>query len=140
MQIKDKFLVLIICFSLFSCKTYTINPENFKEQFANIEYDLSTSTSITGSIHYNGYHIKKISVTDKDGNTQLLENMPSLEMRVTLNNGNRKIVYFDSMKLENDTLTGHKSRFFPKTITKIPFYDITKIEIQEGRKKIKYKN
>lgn len=137
---KNKFFILIICFSLFSCKTYTISPKNFKEQFENIEYDLSTSTTITGSIHYNGYQIKKINVTDKDGNTQVLENAPSLEMRITLNNGNRKNFYFDSMKLENDTLIGHKSRFFSKMITKIPFYDISKIEIQESGKKIKYKN
>ncbi|KFF07483.1 hypothetical protein [Flavobacterium reichenbachii] len=136
----NKFLILLICFSLFSCKTYTISPESFKEQFGNIEYDLSTSKSIIGSIYYNGYQIKKFIVIDKNEKKEILENKPSLEMRVTLNNRNRKVFYFDSMKLQNDTLIGHKSRFFPKMITKIPFNDISKIEIQESGKKIEYKN
>ncbi|SMP07711.1 hypothetical protein SAMN06265346_10273 [Flavobacterium hercynium] len=131
--------MLTFCLSLFSCKTYTINPENFKQQFENIEYDQSTS-AITGPIHYNGFQIKTLKVKDKEGNTQILENKPSLEMRVTLNNGKRKHFYFDSIKFINDTLIGHKSRFLPKMITKIPYNEISKIEIQDGGKNFKYKN
>lgn len=125
---------------MFSCKTYTVSPQSFNEQFGNVDYDLSTSRSFSGSIYYNGYKIKKINVIDKNGKKQVLENVPSLEMRITLNNGKRKNFYFDSMKLENDTLTGHKARFFPKMITKVPFSDVVKIEIQESGKKIKYMN
>jgi hypothetical protein len=139
-KMKDKFIIIIICFTLFSCKTYTVSPESFKEQFGSVDYDLSTSISISGSIHYNGYQIKKINVIDKNGKTQILDNVPSLEMRVTLNNGKRKHFYFDSMKLQNDTLTGHKARFFPNMITKVSFSNVVKIEIQESGKKIEYKN
>lgn len=137
---KSRFVIIIICFCLFSCKTYTIDPENFKQQFGYINYDFSTSESVSGSIHYNGFQIKKINVIDKDGQAQTLENSPSLEMRITLKNGQRKIFYFDSMKFEKDTLIGHKSRFLPKLITKIPFNEVAKIEIQESGKKIKYKD
>lgn len=138
---KNKYvLILVICFTMFSCKTYTVSPQSFNEQFGNVDYDLSTSRSFSGSIYYNGYKIKKINVIDKNGKKQVLENVPSLEMRITLNNGKRKNFYFDSMKLENDTLTGHKARFFPKMITKVPFSDVVKIEIQESGKKIKYMN
>ena len=139
-KMKNKLILIIVCFTLFSCKTYTVSPESFKEQFVNINYDLSTSISISGSIHYNGYQIKKINVIDKNGKTQTLDNVPSLEMRVTLNNGERKHFYFDSVKLQNDTLTGHKSRFLPKMITKVPFSNIVKIEIQESGKNIEYRN
>jgi hypothetical protein len=132
-------LILIVCFAMFSCKTYTVTLQSFKEQFGNIEYDLSTSRSISGSIYYNGFQIKKINAIDKNGKTQILDNVPSLEMRITMNNGERKHFYFDSMKLQNDTLTGHKARFFPKMITKVPFSNVVKIEIQESGKKIEYK-
>ncbi len=133
-------LILILCFTIFSCKTYTISPQSFKEQFSKVDYDLSTSRSIVGSIYYNGYQIKKVNVVSKDGKPKILDNAPSLEMRITLNNGKRKHFYFDSMKLENDTLTGYKARFFPKAIVKVLFSDIVKIEIQESGKKIKYIN
>ena len=133
-------LILILCFAMFSCKTYTVSPQSFNEQFGNIDYDLSTSRSISGSIYYNGFQIKKINVIDKNGKTQILDNVPSLEMRITMNSGERKHFYFDSMKLQNDTLSGHKARFFPKMITKVPFSNVVKIEIQESGKKIEYSN
>lgn len=129
-----------MCIILFSCKTYTVTPESYKNQFSNIDYDLSTSRSISGSIYYNGYQIKKINVIDKNGNQKTLENAPSLEMRVTMNNGKSRHFYFDSMKLKHDTLTGYKSRLLPWMIVKIPFSEIVKIEIQESGKKIKYIN
>ncbi len=137
-----KTLTLIsVSILLFSCKTYTITPESFKEQFATIEYDESYSKSVlSGPIYYNGYVIKNIKVITKEGNLKVLDNDPALEMRVTLKNGKRKIIYFDSMKLEHDTLKGSKARFFSKLITKVPFSEVTKIEIQESGKKIKYVN
>lgn len=125
---------------MFSCKTYTVSPQSFNEQFGNVDYDLSTSRSVSGSIYYNGYQIKKINVIDKNGKTKILDNVPSLEMRVTLNNGKRSHFYFDSMKLKSDTLTGHKARFLPWMIVKVPFSDVVKIEIQESGKKIEYMN
>ena len=68
---KNKYvLILIVCFAMFSCKTYTISPESFTEQFGNVDYDLSTSSSISGSIYYNGYQIRKIRVIDKYGKTK----------------------------------------------------------------------
>lgn len=133
-------LMLMVCFAMVSCKSYTISTENFKEQFENVDYDLSTSISISGSIYYNGFQIKKINVIDKNGKAQILDNVPSLEMRITLNNGKRSHFYFDSMKLKSDTLTGHKARFFPWMIVKVPFSDVVKIEIQESGKKIEYMN
>ena len=125
---------------LSSCKTYTVTSESFKEQFGYIDYGTSTSTSISGSIHYNGSQIKKINVIDKNGEMQILDNSPALEMRITLINGKRSHFYFDSMQLKNDTLTGHKARFFPKAVVKVPFMNVVKIEIQESGKKIKYIN
>jgi hypothetical protein len=137
---KNKLLLLFISILLFSCKTYTVTPESFKDQFSHVDYDLSTSRSISGSIYYNGFQIKKINVIDKSGKTQTIDNVPSLEMRVTLNNGKRSHFYFDSMKLKNDTLTGNKARFLPWMTVKVPFSDVVKIEIQESGKKIEYMN
>ncbi|MEL1239901.1 hypothetical protein [Flavobacterium flavipallidum] len=133
-------LLFVSCLLFLSCKTYTVTPESFKSQFGNIDYDLSTSKSISGSIYYNGFQIKKINVIDKNGETQILHNGPSLEMRVTLNNGKRSHFYFDSMRLKNDTITGYKARLLPWMTVKIPFSEVVKIEIQESGKRIKYMN
>lgn len=137
---KKYFLSFFISVFFISCNTYIIPVYSFKDQFGHINYDLSYSKSISGSIHYNGYQIKKINVIDKNGNLKGLDNSPDLEMRITLKNGKRKHFYFDSMKLENDTLTGHKARFLPNAIVKVAFVDIVKIEIQESGKRIKYMN
>jgi hypothetical protein len=55
-------------------------------------------------------------------------------MRVTLKNGKRKIFYFDTVILENDTLKGCKSRILG-LFDQVPFDQITKIEVQDGGKK-----
>ena len=44
------------------------------------------------------------------------------------------------MKVVNDTIIAHKSRFFSKMIIKVPLEKIYKIEVQDGGKNIKYVN
>lgn len=137
MKIFSFFLVLI----LFSCKTYTIPHDSFIDQFSDLEYDESTSkTLFSNPIYYNGFVIKKIQVLDKDGKKKVLNNTPSLETRVTLINRKRKKFYFDTMKVINDTIIAHKSRFFSRMIVKIPLEKVYKIEVQEGGKNIEYVN
>jgi hypothetical protein len=140
-------LTIIICFALFSCKTYTIPLNSFKEQFIGIDSTSLKSSQINSAfpyvynginMSYNSNHIKNIIVVDKKGNKEIISNSPAIEMRVTLKNKKKYHFYFDTVILQNDILTGGRSRFMPKLVRKIPFDSIIKIEVQDGGKNMKY--
>jgi len=136
MKLKLAFFPLLIL--VISCKTYTITPENFHEQIiiANnfnlerAEINDSLSSNITS---YNAINLDYLTVNDKNGKNFQLPNSPSVEIRITLNNGKRKIFYLDTVTLENDTLKGLKSKILGLK-NKVPFNNIVKIEVQDGHK------
>jgi hypothetical protein len=113
---KLKFALFGIISLLFSCKTYTITPESFKSQFTKIDNNEMKEVKTNNPLYFKNFkylsnNIMYLNVIDKKGNLVLIENSPSLEMRVTLVNGKRKYFYFDTIILENDILKGGKSRF-----------------------------
>lgn len=124
---------------LFSCKTYTVSPEDFKKQLTtNAAGTLKTNTinnplQPNGVIQYQANNLQKIAVVDKAGAPFSLENSPSIEMRTTLKNGKKNIFYLDTVILENDTLKGEKSRLLGLR-NAVPFDQIVKIEVQDGGK------
>lgn len=128
---------------MISCKTYTVTPENFKKQIvdnnANNLKDVKVNNPLTpfSNIEYKANSLKYLNVFDKNDSLSFLQNSPSVEMRVTLKNGKRKIFYLDTVTLENDTLKGEKSRILGLK-DKVPFNDIVKIEVQDGGKKYQY--
>jgi hypothetical protein len=138
MKIKLSLLVLLVL--TFSCKTYTISPENFKKQLIEGNLDDLKNINVDNPIsqfEYKAFNLKYLNVTAKNGSTSLIKNSPSIEMRVTLKNGKRKIFYLDTVTLENDTMFGEKSRILGLT-NKIPFNEIVKIEVQDGGKNYQY--
>jgi hypothetical protein len=133
-------LLLISCFLVLSCSTYTIPVENFKEQLVGVDSKSLTkkSVSIVSPLFVKKYYtnnLKSITVWDKKYKQIKLQNQPSIEMRVTTIDNKRYYMYFDSVYLENDTLYGNKARLIGLKYTEIPFDKIIKIEIQDGRKK-----
>ncbi len=128
--------------NLFSFNTYTISPDSLKNQFQDIqirEVEINNPFDYNRSIKYYGNTIKKLEVIDKNGKKLRLENSPSLEMRITIKKGKRYVVYFDTITIENNILTGDRSRFLPNFKKEIPLENIIKIEIQNGRKHFHYK-
>ena len=74
---------------------------------------------------------------DKKNNPFELKNSPSIEIRFTLNNNKKTILYFDYVYLQDSMIIGDMSRFF--YIRKsIPLNDVKKIEVQDGHKNFKY--
>ncbi len=139
-----KAAIILTLLILTSCSTYTITPEQLKEQFIAAGEGMDTVKVNNplfrfSNITYTANRIKKITVLDKQGLINYLDNSPSLEMRITQKNGKRQIMYFDTTELRNDTLYGSNSRFL-KTQRKVPFDSIAKIEIQDGGKNYYYKN
>ncbi len=140
-----KKILLICCLAgLYSCTTYTVAPGSFREQFVttgDTMRDMKVNDPLFGNsdIVYKGNSIKTIKVLDKSGNTKYIDNSPSIEMRVTQKNGKKRIMYFDTVELRNDTLYGEGSRLLGGFVRKIPFDSIVKIEIQDGGKNYYYK-
>ncbi len=137
-------LIFIVSFIMFSCKTYTISTESFKEQFKGVNSKtlVEKKVSIISSNLIDRFYcndLATIIVKDKKGNTVEMVNRPSIEMRVTTVDHKRRIMYFDTSYIENDTLYGSQSRLFSLIhYAKIPFKKIIKIEVQDGGKRYKY--
>jgi hypothetical protein len=140
---KKKLSLLVLVVLMISCKTYTISPENFKKQIidstANSLKDVKVNNPISpfSKIEYKANSLKYLNVYDKNGSLSFMQNSPSVEIRVTLRNGKRKIFYLDTVTLENDTLIGEKSRILGLK-NKVPYNEIVKIEVQDGGKKYQY--
>ena len=139
---KKLFTLFICIILLVSCKTYTVSPEKFKEQLMNIdqnkkEVSVNNPLLTFSTIKYSANNLKYLNVYDKEGNLFFMQNSPSVEMRVTLKNGKRKIFYLDTVFIENDTLKGQMSRIM-KLNSKVSLSDISKIEVQDGKKNYQY--
>ena len=140
-----KIIVLLVLFVVvLSCKTYTVTPESFKTQFSGTSSDNLKKAEINNplnpfkTIKYSANQLNSIVVLDKKGQQVKLENSPALETRVTLKNGKKYHFYFDTLVLENDSISGGRSRFVQSLTRKIPFDSIQRIEIQDGGKKYSY--
>jgi hypothetical protein len=133
-----------ILFLLFSCITYTIPVDSFREQMTESGSDklrnveINNPINVIKNIRYEANNIKSIIVTDKNGDKVKLENSPKLEMRVTRKNGKKYILLFDTVIVKNDTLKGARSRLIQNLTREIPLNDIDKIEIQNSGKVYKY--
>jgi hypothetical protein len=132
---------VFILIGFIGCTAYYITVESFKEQFNGID---STSLKIVSTrgpagdvAEYPANPIEYIKCIDKEGNPFQLKNSPSIEMRITENDNNRTIFYFDRVLLQDSLLIGDRSRFIylPKAI---PIDSVKLIEVQDGRKNFKY--
>jgi hypothetical protein len=138
-----KKIILIISILLFtSCSTYLIPIENFEEQFQNINAssrkEVKVRTPYYGiTTKYLANTINGITCVDKNNNSVILRNSPSIEIRIIEKNGKKTIFYFDRVYLENSIVYGDKSRI-PGFEKGIPLDSILKIEIQDGKKNFKY--
>ncbi len=129
---------------LFSCKTYTIPVDSFREQMTKSgseklsEVEINNPINAIRNIKYEANSIKTITVIDKKGDKVNIKNSPKLEMRITRKNGKKYILLFDTVIVENDTLKGARSRIMQNLRREIPLTDIEKIEIQDSGKVYKY--
>ena len=143
--LTKRFIGLGILLLIFSCTTYTIPVNSFREQMIKVKSGNMKEVEINNpltyhNIKYSSNNIERLIVVDKDGNKTYLDNSPSIEMRVTLRSGKRHILYFDTVILENDTLKGGRSRFVQGLTRQFPMDSIIKIEVQDGGKKFSYQN
>ena len=140
----SKTIMMGMILLFFSCKTYTISVDSFREQMINAKKEDMKEVKIINplsytNIKYASNNIERIKALDKSGKDVYLDNSPSIELRITRRDNKKYFLYFDTVILENDTLKGGESRFIQGLTNQIPMDDIFKIEIQDGKKDFKYK-
>lgn len=136
---------IILIFSVFlftSCTTYLIPIESFEEQFQNVNESSREEVKVRTpyyeiSTKYLANTINNITCFDKNNNSIILKNSPSIQIRITEKNEKKTIFYFDRVYLENSIVYGDKSRI-PGFEKGIPLDSILKIEIQDEKKNFKY--
>lgn len=144
MSIRSFFYVIIITlvFGVTGCKTYYIQVDSFRKQFAG--FDTAGSKLVTTKSPwrikqtYKTSPIDSILCVDKNGNNFVLKNSPSLEIRFTDNENKRTVFYFDRITVHNDTVTGVQSRIISAIKSSVPLNKVKTIEIQDGGKKYSY--
>ena len=136
-------LSLLAAIPMFSCKTYQIPVDSFKQQFTAAAARSKHNMVVVGPIGehsaYSTYQMASINAVDKKGTTVTLEVSPSLETRFFYGKGKHVTFYFDMIRFDGDTLDGGQSRFLPSLRKKIPISAVTRIDIQNGGKNFHYK-
>ena len=140
---RNIFIILVTIIALASCATYYIPVNSLKDQFADIDstklIEVTVEGPVYGRYHYLANPIDTIRCVDKNGDLHLLTNSPSIETRFTYGHKNEKVIfYFDRIYVNSNSVIGVQSRFMEAIGQSIPLDSITKIEIQDGRKKFKY--
>ncbi len=146
-MLKNIFFVFILSgfFLLNSCSTYTIPVQSFKEQFEGMDTSKLIDVVVQGPMyeryHYKANTISTIQCRDKDDIPSEMQNSPSIEARFTYGYKHKRVVfYFDKLYISNGYLVGCRSRFISSMTKTIPLDSITKIEVQDGKKKFTYVN
>jgi hypothetical protein len=146
---KKIFLMLsmmaLFLFLFNSCTTYLIPVDSFRQQFADIDSTNLKQVTVIGPYGerytYSANPIEIIQCVDKNGNPHELENKPSIEIRFTYGTKNKRtIFYFDRVFLNDSIIVGAQSRFIQSLMKTIPINEVSKIEIQDGKKKFHYIN
>ena len=134
--------LLILTTFLFSCTTYLIPVDSLRSQFSGIDSTKLVNVVVRGPVgeryNYLANPIRTINCIDKQNNPAGLNNSPSIEMRVTDTNNKKTIFYFDRIFVNKSYLYGVQSRFISSITKTIPLKDITKIEVQDGKKNFRY--
>ena len=133
--------IILIIMGLAGCKSYLIPVDSFKAQFNGIDstkMQIVNTRGPAGDIaSYPANPIDYIQCIDRKNNPFQLKNSPSIEIRVTDDTKKRTVFYFDTVYLQDSTISGDRSRFFEYR-KEIPIGNIRLIEVQDGHKNFKY--
>jgi hypothetical protein len=126
---------------LYSCSTYSIPADSFKNQFAGMKEadmkDVTVQGPLGEKVIYKTLPQDSVDCINKKGQLIRLEKTPSLEIRFTDANNKKTVFYFDRIYVTDTSVTGTYSRILSLNKT-ISLKEIKKIEIQDGRKNYRY--
>lgn len=114
---------------LSGCATYTVTTQSLTAQFADVAIEKKEAPLLFYKAVY-GNQLTAIKCLDKKGNEKTLPVTNHTGVRITKADNSKVTFYFDTMILQDSSITGSKSHFF-KAPVKVYFNEITKIELQK---------
>ena len=137
MKLKAKQVITLLFIPLImsSCATYHMSTQSLLEQFANTQKEKKVNYLVAfpyfvfpGRVE--GNSLKAIKVLDKSRNETTIKVTNRTGVRITKKDGKRNTFYFDTLIIQDSTITGKKDHFFGFNIKPINLKDIQKIELQ----------
>ena len=122
-MLRISFACLFICASLLlSCDTYHISTQSLVAQLSNSQNQRR--------IFVKGNDLKTITVLDKNEQEKTLNVITQTSVRIVKNDGKKNTFYFNTLIIQDSTITGSKTHFMKSNIKPISLKDVKRIEIQ----------
>jgi len=126
------FNAFIVCATvLSSCATYHLTTQSMLEQFANtgkekkINYIVAFPYAVfPGKV--TGNTLREVRVLDKTEKEVVIPVTNRTGVRITKKDGNKNTFYFDTLIIQDSTITGKKDHFFGFNIKPIKLNEIQK--------------
>jgi len=126
-------LVISISLLLTSCATYHMTPQSLVKQLADTQKEKKVNVLFPlffpGVI--DGNSLRQIKVLNKDEMECIIPVTNHTSIRITKKDGKRIAFYFDTLVIQDSTITGKKEHFIGVDIKPINLNNIEKIELQK---------
>jgi len=131
-----RFSILIFGLMIMAgCETYYLSTDSLLEQFANTGKQRKYIFMVTPHFFFagsvKGNSLKTVHCVDKDGKEYFLSVNERMGIRITTKDSTRRTFYFDTLLIQDSTITGSKTHFFEWQIKPIKLDDVVKLEIQK---------
>lgn len=136
MTVNKTIYGLIIPFLILtSCQTYHMTTKSLLEQLANTEKEKKVNVIIAFPFFFpgivTGNSLNEVKVLDKYEKECIIPVTHHTGVRITKKDGKRKTFYFDTLIIEDSTITGKNDHFLGISIKPINLNNINKIELQK---------
>ena len=132
---KRHFLFAAACLFLTGCATYHLSTQSLVQQFADTQpekkYTVVVAFPFFIPFSVNGNSLRTLRVLDNNGKETVIPVTNRTSVRITRNDSSRTTFYFNTLLIQDSTITGSKTHFFEAHIKPMKLKDIAKIEVQK---------
>lgn len=132
---KKQLFFAAACLLFTGCATYHISTESLVQQFVNTQPEKKNTYVIAFPLvipfSVNGNSLRTLTVLDKNGKETVIPVTYRTSVRITRNDSSRTTFYFNTLLLQDSTISGSKTHFFEAHIRPIKLKDIAKIEVRK---------
>ncbi len=137
-------IAIAIVLAIIFAKKYTMPVAEFKSLFSGMHDGTLIDVVTVGPrgilLKYKMYPIGSIRCYDKKGNLVILKNKPGLEIQFTSQQSGKTSIYFDTIRINGDIVTGCPSRYIGGIQKTIDLRTVNSIELRNIKKAFKYKS
>ncbi len=106
-----KYLTILLLLMIYSCASYTVSKESLVRQLAEKQNVSRTHNVASVGTGYSSNHISSLKCYDKNGNEITINPDKNTTLAITNQiTGKTVSLYFDTVSISNDSITGLKSR------------------------------